>query len=238
MQRGAIVTGASSGIGLAVTEMLAGDGYGVTMTARRSEKLAAACEPLQAEGLDVQAVAGDISDESVVKDVVAQHRTRYGRCDVLMNNAGMGVFEPVGRITAKRVDQQIGVNLRATAFLYRECLEMLASAAAEHGQALVVNVSSMTAKQGEEGLSVYAAVKAAVIQFTESMHLELSGRGIKSTVFLPGFVDTPMADGVKGDVRNEDMIRPEDLALAVRFMLRLSHATVVPDLLFIRPRRS
>lgn len=234
-ERAAIVTGASSGIGLAIADMLGDEGYRLTLAARRPDKLEAAADGLRAKGHEVQTVAGGLGDEAVVVRVVAAHRERYGRCDVLVNNAGMGVFEPAGRLTEKAIDRQIGVNLEAPAFFYRECLDMLEAAAEECGQAIVVNLSSMTAVHGEAGLSIYAAAKAAIIGFSDAMHLELSRRGIKSTVFMPGFVDTPMADGVKGDLASEDMIEPHDLALAVRFLTRLSHATVVPELLFVRP---
>ena len=94
--RAAIVTGASSGIGLAVTRMLAGSGHAVTMAARRPDKLAAAYEQLRDEGLEVGQVAADVGYEADVERVVAAHRDAYGRLDVLMNNAGVGIGAPIG----------------------------------------------------------------------------------------------------------------------------------------------
>jgi NAD(P)-dependent dehydrogenase (short-subunit alcohol dehydrogenase family) len=236
--RAALITGASSGIGFAVAELLAEDGWGLTLTARRPEKLAAAADSLRERGFEVEDVPGLIGEEAVVAEIVARHRDRFGRCDFLMNNAGMGVAEPIAKLTASKIEAQLATNLRGPAFLYRECLEMLERSAEEHGQALVVNVSSMTARLGEAGLSVYAAAKAALISFSESMHLELSRRGIKSTVLSPGFVDTPMADPLKGKLTADQMIQPRDLALTVRYLLGLSPATVIPELLFIRTKAS
>ncbi|MEA2493983.1 MAG: hypothetical protein QOJ29_1894, partial [Thermoleophilaceae bacterium] len=86
--RAAIVTGASSGIGLAIARMLGAEGYGLTMAARRPEKLEEAAQGLRDEGFDVEHVAGNLGDEEVVKQVVAAHRDRFGRLDVLINNAG------------------------------------------------------------------------------------------------------------------------------------------------------
>src|SRR5215210_7711176 len=93
-ERAAIVTGASSGIGLAIARLLAQEGHGVTLAARRPEKLDAAAAELAGEGLDVHAVAGDLGREEDVQRVVAAHRDRYGRLDVLVNNAGVGIGAP------------------------------------------------------------------------------------------------------------------------------------------------
>src|SRR5258708_3284642 len=137
--RAAIVTGASSGIGLAVTRMLAESGHAVTMAARRPEKLQAAYEQLRDEGLEVQQVVADVGDEDDVARIVATHRDGYGRLDVLMNNAGVGIGAPIAELNTKRMDIQLATNLRAIPLFYREALPLLRVAAAEHGNALVVN---------------------------------------------------------------------------------------------------
>src|SRR6202035_1275970 len=141
-QRAAIVTGASSGIGLAIARMLCEEGYGVTMAARRPEKLQAAVDGLASEGFDVYAVPAALSDESEIQKVVAAHSERYSRLDVLVNNAGVGIGASVGDIQTKHLDMQIDVNLRSIVIFYRECLPMLQAAGAEHSSALVVNTSS------------------------------------------------------------------------------------------------
>src|ERR1700679_1414072 len=113
-QRAAIVTGASSGIGLAIARMLGEEGYGVTMAARRPEKLQAAVDGLAADGFDVHAVAASLPDESEIQKVVAAHKERYGRLDVLVNNAGVGIGATVGETTTKRLAMTLDVNLRTT----------------------------------------------------------------------------------------------------------------------------
>jgi NAD(P)-dependent dehydrogenase (short-subunit alcohol dehydrogenase family) len=115
---------------------------------------------------------------------------------------------------------------------------MLKSAGAEHRNALVVNTASVAGKRGQGWLSVYSATKFGVVGFTEAMNKELSGQGIKSCALCPGFVDTAMTDFVKGQVAPEDMIQPRDIAEAVRFLLRLSPACIVPELVFVRPDES
>jgi NAD(P)-dependent dehydrogenase (short-subunit alcohol dehydrogenase family) len=234
-ERAAIVTGASSGIGLAIARMLAEEGYGVTMAARRPEKLQAAVDGLAAEGYHVLGVPAALSEESEIQKVVAAHRERYTRLDVLVNNAGVGIGAPVGDIQTKHLDMQLSVNLRSIVLFYRECLSMLQEAGAEHSNALVVNTSSISGKRAEAWLSVYSATKHGVVGWTEAMNKELGAQGIKSTALCPAFVDTPMTDFAKGQVKAEDMIRPQDIAEAVRYLLRTSPACVVPEMMFVRP---
>jgi NAD(P)-dependent dehydrogenase (short-subunit alcohol dehydrogenase family) len=234
-QRAAIVTGASSGIGLAVSRMLGEEGFNVTMAARRPEKLEAAVAELAAEGLSVHGVAADVADEEQIQNVVADHRERHGRLDVLVNNAGVGIGAPVGDIKTKHLDMQLDINLRSIVLFYRECLEMLQAAGAEHKNALVVNTSSISGKRAEAWLSVYSASKHGVVGWTEAMNKELGSQGIKSTALCPAFVDTPMTDFVKGQVNAEDMIQPTDIAEAVRYLIRVSPACVVPEIMFTRP---
>jgi len=233
--RAAIVTGASSGIGLAIARMLGQQGYGLTLAARRPDKLEAAAEALRGEGFDVEHVAGNLGDEEAVKQVVAAHRERYGRLDVLVNNAGVGIGAPVADIQTKHLDIQLATNVRSIVLFYRESMEMLRAAGAEHRNALVVNTSSLRGKFGQAWLSVYSATKHAVVGWTQAMHKELSADGIKSTALCPAFVDTPMTEFVKGQVAADDMIRPEDIAIAVRALLEMSPACIVPEIQFIRP---
>jgi NAD(P)-dependent dehydrogenase (short-subunit alcohol dehydrogenase family) len=237
-ERAAIVTGASSGIGLAIAEVLGETGHGLTVAARRPEKLDTAAQALRRAGHEVEAVAGNMADEADVRRVVAAHRERFGRLDVLVNCAGVGIGAPVADIETRRVDLQLGVNLRAPILFYRECAELLRAAGAEHRNALVVNLSSISGKSGQPWLSVYSATKAALIAFTQAMNKELSAEGVKSVALAPGFVDTPMTDFVKGQVPPDQMIRTADIAEAVRFLLRLSPWCVVPEIVFERPGES
>jgi NAD(P)-dependent dehydrogenase (short-subunit alcohol dehydrogenase family) len=215
--------------------MLAQSGHAVTMAARRPEKLAAAYEALRDEGLEVQQVAANVGDEADVVRVVAEHREAYGRLDVLMNNAGVGIGAPIGELSTKRMDIQLGTNLRAIPLFYREALPMLQAAGAEHRNALVINTASIAGKRGEAWLSIYSATKFGVVGFTQSMNRELNAQGIKSTALCPAFVDTPMTDFVKGHVAAEDMIQTSDVVAAVQLLLSLSPGCVIPEIAFELP---
>ena len=233
--RAALVTGGSSGIGLAIARALGQDGYGVTVSARRPDKLEAAADVLRSEGLDVLAHPAQMGDEDEVVALVSAHRDRFGRLDVLVNSAGVGIGEAMDQITAKKLDIQLGANLRGLILATREGLPMLREAGAEHGKALIVNMASVAGKSGQAWLSVYSATKAAVIGFSQATQKEVDGQGIQVTALAPAFVDTPMTDFVKGQVDASDMITSEDIAESVRFLLRTSKACLVPEIVFLRP---
>jgi NAD(P)-dependent dehydrogenase (short-subunit alcohol dehydrogenase family) len=233
--RAALITGASSGIGLAIAHMLGEEGHALTVAARRPEKLEAAAQELRDAGYDVEVVAASLIEEDEVRRVAAAHRERYGRLDVLVNNAGVGFGAPVADIVTKRLDMQISLNLRSIVLFYRECADMLKAAGAEHRNALVVNTASIAGKSGQAWLSVYSATKAGVIGYTQAMNRELANDGIKSVALCPGFVETPMTEFVLEHVNAKDMIRPTDISESVRFLLRLSPNCVVPEIVFQRP---
>jgi NAD(P)-dependent dehydrogenase (short-subunit alcohol dehydrogenase family) len=233
--RAAIVTGASRGIGRALAEALAADGYDLTITARKPETIEEAAQALRSSGASVEFVTGNLGDETVIEEVVRVHRERFGRLDVLVNNAGLGIGGGVGEQPTKHVDLMLAVNLRSMILFYRESLDMLKAAGAEHRGALVVNMASIAGKEPPAWLAVYGATKAAVVAYTRSMNKELNGEGIKSVAFCPGFVDTDMTEFVRGQVDQEDMIKPADIAEALRFVLALSPSCVVPEIIFSRP---
>ena len=233
--RAAIVTGASRGIGLAIAEALGESGFGLTITARKPQTLETTAHELRGKGFEVEHQAANMADEEGIHEVVRLHRERFGRLDVLVNNAGVGIGAPAGEHQTKYVDMQLDVNLRAIVLLYRECIALLRAAGAEHHNALVVNMASLAGKSPQPWLSVYAATKAAVIAYTQAMNKELGNDGIKSVAFCPGFVDTDMSEFIKGSVPAEEMLRTTDISEAVRFLLNVSPACVVPEIVFQRP---
>lgn len=230
MTRSALITGAGSGIGLAIAHVLGEEGYDLTVAALDDHDLPRAATELRGRGFAVLDVAVDVAEEAGVQGLVAAHEERYGRLDVLVNNAGVGIGGPVERTTTARLDRQLAVNLRAPVLLLRESVSLLRAAGAEHREALVVNTASLAGVIGEPMLSVYAATKGGLIAWTESMHRELSADGIRSTALCPGFVDTPMTDFVKDRIDPATMMLPQDLAEAVRFLLRTSPMCSVPQI--------
>jgi NAD(P)-dependent dehydrogenase (short-subunit alcohol dehydrogenase family) len=167
--------------------------------------------------------------------MVASHRERFGRLDVLVNNAGVGIGSPLESYATKALDMQLNVNLRSYVLATRESLPMLREAGAEHGKALIVNMASIAGKSGQGWISVYSATKFGVVGLSQATQKEVANDGIQVTAFCPGFVDTPMTEWARGSVDQEEMIRPEDIAEAVRFLLGTSQNCVIPEIVFARP---
>jgi NAD(P)-dependent dehydrogenase (short-subunit alcohol dehydrogenase family) len=234
-ERAALITGGSSGIGLAVARALGKDGYGITLSARKPDKLEVAAEELRGEGIDVEAAQANMAHEEDIKRAAQAHRDRWGRLDVLMNNAGIGIGGLIAEAETKKVDIQLDVNLRAVYLMTREAIPLLKEAGSEHGKALIVNTASVAGKQGQGWLAAYSATKFGVVGLSQAMHKELAQDGIQVTALCPGFVATAMTDWVEGEVPKDQMIQPADIAEAVRYLLRTSPNCIVPEIQFIRP---
>lgn len=212
----ALVTGGSSGIGLAIARMLAADGYGITLGARGLDRLEAAGTELGAE-----IVQADVTREEDCARLVAAHAERFGGLDVLVNSAGVGIAGLIGQTSTKHWDLQQSVNLRGAFLVTREALPLLRES---HGY--ILNLASMAGVVPAPGLATYGAAKAALIALTRSLVREESDSGVRATALCPGFVDTPMAEWT--GLPSEEMIQPEDCAELARALIRLSPSTRVP----------
>jgi NAD(P)-dependent dehydrogenase (short-subunit alcohol dehydrogenase family) len=218
----ALVTGGSSGIGLAIGRMLREEGFELTLASRTREKVEAAADEVGAN-----AVAADMSKEEDCVRVVAEHVERFGGMDVLVNSAGIGIMGTVESLQAKHVDLQLGVNLRGLLLVSREAIPHLKRT---HGW--IVNIASIAGTMPTPALTVYGATKAAVIALTRSQNAELEGDGVRAIALCPGFVDTAMAQwtGIAGD----EMIQPSDCAEVIRMCLRLSPHARIPQVVIER----
>jgi NAD(P)-dependent dehydrogenase (short-subunit alcohol dehydrogenase family) len=234
-ERAALITGGSSGIGLAIARALGEEGYALTISARRPEKLEAAASELRNEGLDVEAVPANVVNEEEVVELVRAHRVRFGRLDALVNNAGVGVGQPMDAIQTKHLDLQLGVNLRSYVIATREALPLLREAGGEHGKALIANMASVAGKVGQPWISVYSTTKFGVVGFSQATQKEVGAEGIQVTALCPGFVDTEMTEWVREQIKPEEMIQPRDIAEAVLMLLRTSPNCHIPELVFQRP---
>ncbi|MFL5962837.1 MAG: SDR family oxidoreductase [Gaiellaceae bacterium] len=219
--RSALITGGSSGIGLAIARMLRDEGFELTLASRTKEKVEAAAAEIGAH-----AVAADVGQEEDCIRVVAEHRDRFGGLDLLVNSAGIGIADTVESVQAKHIDLQLGVNLRGLLLVTREAIPLL-----KETKGWVINLASIAGTTPSPGLTVYGATKAAVIALTRSMNAELDGK-VRAIALCPGFVDTPMAEwaGLAG----EEMIQPEDCAEVVRMCLRLSPSARIPQVVIER----
>ena len=214
--RSALVTGGSSGIGLAIARMLHEEGYALTLAARRPERLEAAAAELGATAASV-----DVQHEEECARLVATHLEAHGGLDVLVNSAGVGIAGRIGDTQTKHFDLQQSVNLRSAFLVTREALPALRTS-----RGYVVNLASIAGTIPTPGLATYGAAKAALISLSRSLAREEADAGVRVTAVCPAFVDTPMASWT--GLASDAMIQPEDCAELVRSLLRLSPAARVP----------
>jgi NAD(P)-dependent dehydrogenase (short-subunit alcohol dehydrogenase family) len=222
MTGAALVTGGSSGIGLAIARMLRDEGFELTLVSRRPERVEAAAAELGAA-----AVAANMADSEDCARAVAEHRERFGRLDVLVNSAGIGIGGRVEELPAKSLDIQLGVNLRGLFLVTQAAIPLL-----RESRGWIVNLASIAGTLPTPWLATYGATKAAVIALTRSLNEELDADGIRAIALCPGFVDTPMAQW--SGIEPAEMIRPEDCAEVVRMCLRLSPRARIPQVVIER----
>jgi NAD(P)-dependent dehydrogenase (short-subunit alcohol dehydrogenase family) len=220
--RAALVTGGSSGIGLAIAGLLAEEGYDLTLVSRQQEKIEAAAAKLGAVG-----VAANVADPDDCARAVAGHRERFGRLDVLVNSAGVGIGGTVEDLDLKKLDLQLDINLRGLFLVTQAAIPLL-----RESRGWIVNLASIAGTLPTPGLATYGATKAAVIALTRSLNAELDADGVRSIAICPGFVDTPMAQW--SGLEPGEMIRPEDVAEVVRMCLRLSPTARIPQVVIER----
>ena len=218
----ALVTGGSSGIGLAIARMLHDEGHGLTLAARKVERLEAAAAELGAT-----AVAVDVRDEDDCARLVATHLETHGGLDVLVNSAGVGIAGRIGDMETKQFDLQLSVNLRGAFLVTRAALPAL-----RETRGYVVNLASIAGTIPTPGLAGYGAAKAALVSLSRSLAREEAEAGVRVTAVCPAFVDTPMTTWT--GLESEAMIQPEDCAELVRALLHLSPAARVPVLVIER----
>jgi meso-butanediol dehydrogenase / (S,S)-butanediol dehydrogenase / diacetyl reductase len=217
--RVAIVTGAASGIGLATAKRLGGEGARIVIADLNEEKARAAAEEVRAAGApDAWGAACDVSREEQVEATFAGASTRFGRVDVVVNNAGLMVFKPITETTGDDWLRILSVDLIGAFYFTKQAFLRMKPGGA------IVNVSSIHAEETEPLVASYAAAKAALLSLTRSAALEGKPKGIRVNAILPGAVDTPMLwdnPNVKSGeekIDKADVGRPEDIAAVIAYL--------------------
>lgn len=228
-RRAALITGSTAGIGLAVARRLSRDGYAVTICGRNRNRLQAAIESLGSSD-HVQAIEANVAESEDVKRLVASHLSRFGRIDVLVNNAGVGFHAAIADKSERKFEIELAVNLKAAHLAIASCGTALRASGAEHGKALIVNMSSIAGIECPPNVAGYAATKAGLIALSRAAHAELSSQGIQVTALVVGFVDTPGSSWAEELPRNR-MLKDTDVAEAVVFLLRTSACCFVPEMI-------
>lgn len=209
--RVALITGASSGIGHASALALAAEGARLVVTARRQERLEALASRVQEMGSEAAMVVGDAREEGTARSCVALAMERYGRLDILFNNAGIGNYKDLVETSAQEYDEMMDSNMRSTFLFSRQAVPVMI----KQGSGTVLMLSSMAGIYGFGGEAVYCATKFAQVGFAQALDKELRPYGIKVGVICPGGVKTEFALGkgrTEEGVAQSGMLEPEDVA--------------------------
>jgi 3-oxoacyl-[acyl-carrier protein] reductase len=222
----ALVTGATHGIGRATALALGRAGYRVGVCARTAAKVAALVEELRAAGIEAAGRAGDVAEPADAAAMVEHVASALGEIGVLVNNAGVLIARPIAELTLEDWDTTMATNLRGPFLMTRAVLPPMR--ARRRGD--IVNVASLSARNGFAGGAAYAASKHAVLGFSRSLMLELRKEGIRVITICPGSVDTGMLrDQPMLSADPQRILQPDDVAEAILHTLRLPDRALVSE---------
>jgi 3-oxoacyl-[acyl-carrier protein] reductase len=224
--RVAIVTGASRGIGRAIALTLADHGARLSLAARREPDLQAVRAEIEAGGGQAACYPTDVSREPEVVRLVQATVARFGRLDIVVNNAGLGIFGPLAEMTAEQWDSVMAVNARGPFLLCREAIPYLR----QQPQSFIVNISSVVGIKGYANQAAYSASKHALMGMSAALAKEVQEDGIRVHAICPGGVDTPMVRQARPDLDPSVLITPEEIADLVLFLVTRRGNAVVDQM--------
>lgn len=207
-RRGVLITGGSRGIGEATALRFGAQGESVCIAARNPGSLNETVHRLKDTGHDVFGIPADVADPQQAESMVRQAARLMGRLDVLVNNAGVAALKPLPEVTADDWAACVGINLSAVVYTTRAVWSIMK----EQGGGVIINISSVAAKDPFPGFAHYGAAKAAVNLFSQAAAREGQGDNIRVYALGPGAVDTPMLRGAFPDFPKEDALEPKDVA--------------------------
>ena len=222
----AIVTGASRGIGRAISVALASKDATVVLAARSMEKMQATVELVTEAGGKAEIVPTELTEEDSIKNLVRTTSEKFGRLDILINNAGVTLSKDLEKTSTEDWQRCMFINARAPFILCREALPLLRKAPA----AYIVNISSVVGVKGYPQQSAYTSSKHALRGMSISMAEELRGTNIRVHVICPGGVDTDMVSRVRPDIPKDELIKPQEIAELVLYLVTHEGNAVVDEL--------
>jgi NADP-dependent 3-hydroxy acid dehydrogenase YdfG len=230
--RVAVVTGASSGIGAATARALARHGVAVALLARRTDRLEAIATQIEQEGGTAQALPSDVRSRRQLQEAIAEVGSRWGRLDLLVNSAGHGHWERTLTADPEQWRTEVDVNLMGPMLATHAALPHMIAAGAGH----IVNVSSLASRGPGPGWAGYAASKAGLNSFSESVLADLREMGIKVTLIETGEVATEMQSDE--DIASSIMLEADDVADAILYALTRPTRVCINDIQMFAPRTS
>jgi 3-oxoacyl-[acyl-carrier protein] reductase len=222
----AIVTGASRGIGRAISVALAQETATIVLAARSIQQLQITAEQVTNAGGQARIVLVELTEEKSIRNLVQVTGEKLGRLDILVNNAGVTHSAELEQTLTEDWQRCITINARAPFILCRESLTLLRKSQAAH----IINIASVVGVKGYPLQSAYTASKHALRGMTISLAEELRGSNIRVHLLCPGGVDTDMVDSVRPDIAKDELIKPEEIAELVLYLVTHKGNAVVDEL--------
>jgi len=225
----AIVSGAGRGIGRSIALTLARNGARVSLAARTEAQLEAVRAEIETFGGQAASFVTDLTREADVVRLVRNTAGRFGRLDILVNNAAIGVFGPLAETSIEQWDEAMAVNARGPFLMCREAIPYLK----QQDQSFIINISSVVGVKGYANQSVYSASKHALMGMTRALAREVHQDGIRVHAICPGGVDTGLIGQARPDLDRSVLIQPDEIAEIVLF-LATRHGNAVIDEIHVR----
>ena len=226
----ALVTGASRGIGRTTALELARCGGNVILVGRATGALREVEKEITSVGSSAAVLPGDITDSADIVSLFQEVRRRWGKLDILINNAGIGIFGPLIDFSIEDFDRIMYTNLRGTFLCCREALKLMMASRSGY----IINIASMQGIKGYPNQSAYAASKHGIVGLTKSLSAEAQPYGIRVSALLPGGVDTELIRTARPDLDPSELLHPEDVVQAILYLLSVSDRAIVDQIVIRR----
>jgi 3-oxoacyl-[acyl-carrier protein] reductase len=227
----ALVTGASRGIGRSISIALADAGAHTNLCARNIEKLNEVKEEIENRGGSATVIAADLSDEIQTTSIFNTIGAQFGKLDILVNNAAIGLWGKLVEFALEDFDRVMNVNVRSVYLCCQQAMKLMIPAK----KGFIINISSVVGFKGYPNQSAYTASKHAIMGLTKSLAVEAQEHNVCVSVILPGGVDTDFIGDARPDLDRSILILPQDIANTVLYLLSLSDRAMV-DQVYIRRR--
>ncbi len=229
----ALVTGAGRGIGRAISLALGTAGAHVIVAARTRSEIEAVTSEISQAGGEASSWPVDLGNKTEISALFDFIGEKFGRLDVLVNNAGIGLFGPIIEFATADLDRLYTINVRGTFLCCQQALKLMIPQASGY----IINIASVVGFKGYPSQAGYTISKHGVMGLSKSLAVEVQSHGIRVSVVSPGGVNTEMIEAGRPDLGHTVLLQPEDIAQAVMFLLSLSDRAAV-DEIYIRRRSS
>jgi 3-oxoacyl-[acyl-carrier protein] reductase len=225
----ALITGAGGGIGKIIAIALAERGASVYLTSRNSEKLASVIRQITEQGGKAFSLPADLGNENEIFLLFKEFYASSSNLDILINGAGVGIFGNIEELNSGDFNRTFDINVKSMFLVCKEALKLMAT----QNSGYIINIASVQGFRAYKKSSLYSASKHAVMGLTKALAIETQEKNIRVSAILPGGVDTDFIDSVRPDLEKSGLIKPEDIAKTVLYLLSISDRAMV-DEIYIR----